>query len=49
VSVLTQGLDEAPSAGTGANLGDDDQIGILLGGDPVGLAAGAGRVRRAGR
>jgi hypothetical protein len=39
--VFAQSLDEGLPAWTGTDLGDDDQIGVVLGGDPGGLVTGA--------
>ncbi|HEX9357228.1 MAG TPA: hypothetical protein VF933_25830 [Streptosporangiaceae bacterium] len=39
--MFAQGPDEGLPARTGTDLGDDDQIGVVLGGDPGGLATGA--------
>jgi hypothetical protein len=41
VSLFAQGLDEGLPARTGTDRGVDDQIGVVLGGDPGDLAAGA--------
>jgi hypothetical protein len=41
VSALAQGLDQGMPAGSGADFGDDHQVGALLAGDPGGLPSGA--------
>ncbi|WP_322751236.1 MULTISPECIES: hypothetical protein [unclassified Frankia] len=47
--MVGQGGDQRVPAGAGADLGEHDQVGLLLRGDPCRLPTSAGGGRRAGR